>query len=318
MQFLKKYYLNYKKYFFYLLGLLFIKYFCFQFLIVQTNSMVPILNGLNLKVYNKNIKNPSFYKKVLRYCLLGAKYKKIKSTLSGEIKIPITLNGQFIIKNKFNIYSYFNYKPLIMYINNQKFIIYINKFINIENIFVDTFFSLFANLKKELLIHASYNNMIEMYDNKLFLKTNTLIKKGKNIFICDIIIGDIVVVNKLYMFFKKLQLGDIIIFLQNEDYLIKRIIGLNKDLLRINYPLLYINKIPINSKNQQYNIEYFEFGQLWGGKTVKVPYNFLYCLGDNSLISIDSRFFGPLNQKNIIGKAFFIIYPFTSRWGFIN
>lgn len=35
-----------------------------------------------------------------------------------------------------------------------------------------------------------------------------------------------------------------------------------------------------------------------------------YILGDNRPVSNDSRYFGPISQKYIIGRAYFIIWPF--------
>jgi signal peptidase I len=38
-------------------------------------------------------------------------------------------------------------------------------------------------------------------------------------------------------------------------------------------------------------------------------------LGDNSANSLDSRYWGYVPEKSVIGKAIFIYYPFTKRWG---
>ncbi len=41
-------------------------------------------------------------------------------------------------------------------------------------------------------------------------------------------------------------------------------------------------------------------------------------LGDNTLNSLDSRYWGPVRQFNIIGPAAFTLWPFTSHWGSIR
>ncbi len=41
-------------------------------------------------------------------------------------------------------------------------------------------------------------------------------------------------------------------------------------------------------------------------------------LGDNTANSLDSRYWGPVRQFNIIGPASFTLWPFTSHWGCIE
>ncbi len=38
-------------------------------------------------------------------------------------------------------------------------------------------------------------------------------------------------------------------------------------------------------------------------------------LGDNSRNSLDSRYWGTVPRKNIVGKALFIFWPISRRWG---
>jgi signal peptidase I len=41
-------------------------------------------------------------------------------------------------------------------------------------------------------------------------------------------------------------------------------------------------------------------------------------LGDNTTNSLDSRYWGPVKQFNIIGPASFALWPFTAHWGNIE
>ena len=45
------------------------------------------------------------------------------------------------------------------------------------------------------------------------------------------------------------------------------------------------------------------------GQVVKVPEGSYYALGDNSMSSRDSRFWGFVPKQNMIGKAIFIYWP---------
>lgn len=48
---------------------------------------------------------------------------------------------------------------------------------------------------------------------------------------------------------------------------------------------------------------------------IKVPPDKFVAFGDNTMDSLDSRFWGPLPEENVIGKAFFVYWPITSRFG---
>jgi signal peptidase I len=41
-------------------------------------------------------------------------------------------------------------------------------------------------------------------------------------------------------------------------------------------------------------------------------------LGDNSESSSDGRYFGPVPRENIVGRACFVWWPFSRRWGLVD
>lgn len=49
---------------------------------------------------------------------------------------------------------------------------------------------------------------------------------------------------------------------------------------------------------------------------ILVPAEKVFVLGDNSRNSVDSRFFGPIDESQIKGKALIRVYP-LSRWGWL-
>ena len=84
---------------------------------------------------------------------------------------------------------------------------------------------------------------------------------------------------------------------------VKRIIGLPGDTIIINKSgEVFNNGIKLNfnnvvSGNESELINY------------TVPENYYFLLGDNRNNSIDSRIYGSVNKKQIIGKAVYKIYP---------
>jgi len=51
------------------------------------------------------------------------------------------------------------------------------------------------------------------------------------------------------------------------------------------------------------------------GEEFTVPEDNYLMLGDNSRFSMDSRFFGTVPRRNLIGRAWFVFYPFSRRLG---
>ena len=52
-----------------------------------------------------------------------------------------------------------------------------------------------------------------------------------------------------------------------------------------------------------------------GREPILVPDDAYFAMGDNSDNSLDSRYWGFVPDTQLVGRALFIYYPFTKRWG---
>ena len=54
------------------------------------------------------------------------------------------------------------------------------------------------------------------------------------------------------------------------------------------------------------------------GEEFKLGKDEFFMMGDNSAFSLDSRFFGAVPRRNLVGKAWVIFWPLTRRWGWVD
>jgi len=125
--------------------------------------------------------------------------------------------------------------------------------------------------------------------------------------------GNFVIVNKIAYLLNSPGRGDIIVFKYpldpNGEPYIKRIIGLPGDSVRITGGTVYVNEQPMN---EPYISAPPKDEAKW-----TVPPDSLFVMGDNRPNSSDSRKWGMVPFKNIIGKAEVVYWP-PSRWQLLN
>jgi len=112
--------------------------------------------------------------------------------------------------------------------------------------------------------------------------------------------------------FKKPERADVIVFNYPEDpkrAFIKRVIGKEGDVVEIKDGKIYINSKLFEHPAIK-NIYYYNQGNLGLiNQKIVVPKDSYYVLGDNSRSSRDSRYWGFVPDKYLIGKAFLIYWP---------
>jgi signal peptidase I len=135
----------------------------------------------------------------------------------------------------------------------------------------------------------------------------------------------------------------------SEDF-IKRCVGLAGDLIEVKPPTLLVNGKPADfaasfakefAQSDHYPgyslVEYgdgpvgmtctgvtadpnrlFDPFDKSNSQTYYVPADCYWAMGDNSPNSKDSRYWGGVPRQNLVGRGYFVFWPFTSRWGWIK
>jgi signal peptidase I len=146
--------------------------------------------------------------------------------------------------------------------------------------------------------------------------------------------------SKLFLPYQEPKHGDIIVFRYPPDLsqtLVKRLIGLPGDRLKIDHGVVYRNGIRLNEPYVYHKYAYDprfdnfptpccrpvkeELAQQWqqemldrdvvAGEVI-VPANRYFAMGDNRDNSSDSRFWGFVPRENIVGRPFLIYWSYRA------
>jgi signal peptidase I len=253
---------------------------------------------------------PPLWKRIALYWTLGISYKHLVAPEDGQITgiEPARTVLPFVKKQRF----FFNRKPLTVWFPPEDF----------ES-------------------HA------QVYEGMAF-------KKGEDIIKMKVTAGDHLLVDRFTYNFRHPERGEIIVFktkgilgITAQDVLyIKRLVGLPNEEIRIgNDRHLIINgkrldastphfemvySFDINPTNNPYmgHVNDFVLDQMGlhypqalspllpdESASHRVGPENYFAMGDNTLNSADSRTWGDLPQKNVIGRCWFVYWPFTDRFG---
>ncbi len=148
--------------------------------------------------------------------------------------------------------------------------------------------------------------------------------------------GDHILVNKFAYHFRRPQRGEVFVFTtrninspymnvpeeQGSQHYIKRLVGVPGDTLEVKSPELWVNGKPAEEFGMQRVASlkgtYKGYGNihfLAPGLKVNLGAQEYWAMGDNSYNSSDSRYWGSVPERNVVGPALFCYLPFTSHWG---
>jgi len=118
--------------------------------------------------------------------------------------------------------------------------------------------------------------------------------------------NDLILVDKLTYKMRPPKRGEVIVFtppVNKKSKFIKRVIGLPSETLEIRNNVVYIN-------GKKLNEPYMHSPMLTDYGPIKIPKGYVFVMGDNRSISEDSRYFGPIPIKSIVGRAVVVYLPF--------
>lgn len=117
--------------------------------------------------------------------------------------------------------------------------------------------------------------------------------------------GETVLIDTLAYRFSRPHRGDIVAFSHTAatpELYIKRVIGVGGDRVRIEHGIVYVNGKRIDEP-------YVRYTDTRSFPEVTVAPHMVFVLGDNRANSEDSRFFGAVPDKDLIGRALAGIWP---------
>ncbi len=259
---------------------------------IPTGSMQPTLYGITAQPQNGPGAIDRFPINLISLALFGEKYVEVKASVSGQVDPRYGMDDE----------SYIFYIGGVPHTINKKL----------------TF----------------------------FFTPGEYVVKGQVLATGRIQIGDHIFVDKVRYNFAKPKRGDIFVFstdgiyypsvetnmIRPNTFYIKRLAALPGEEVAVHPPFLVINGVPItepypferllNERDKGYcgyTLPSLAPGQsafiMDASDKKRLADDEYLPLGDNTLQSLDGRYFGPVKRERIVGPAFMVYWPLTKRWG---
>ena len=301
---------------------------------IPTNSMFPSYNGMTHEVYSEE-SAPGALGNIFRFLAWGTIRRDVIAPASGEVLIPVRSVDQVPGRKFFLFPTVLN--QFTVRVGDAETIFKVPGEFYPYDAFRDAFFPGDDREWGEIINDPRVSSKIERIRGQYFLKTGKIVNKGDVALSFAIHTGDALFVDRISYHFARPDVGEAIVFKTEnipnigkpDKYYIKRLVGVPGDELQVNAPKLYRNgelitgaKAFDKNANQEENYAGYSYRGLNRqhylnnpNATVTIPEDSFFAMGDNSPHSSDSRYWGFVPKREMVGKAMFIYYPFTHRWG---
>lgn len=311
---------------------------------IPTNSMWPTYNGMTPEAFTKPADEPGLVAKAFRFLAFGAQPKRVDAPADGEVLIPLAGGGDRVVipytevPGRTWLVLPTKLKQYRLLVDNQEVTVKVPLDFDFEWAVRDAFF---PDIKDRKSSGADLARLLLEQPEKIsdgryrLLRTGKRVRRGERVLSFDIITGDQLFVERMSYHFVKPTVGSGFVFrtgnipgIGMDQYYIKRLVGGPGDKLEIREPALLRNGAPITgsdafAKNAQRSDRYggyfhppdFARGFLRRGEQLVLPADSYFAMGDNSANSEDSRYWGFVPAKDVVGRPIFVYYPFARHWG---
>jgi signal peptidase I len=279
-----------------------IRAYFFQPFKIPTGSMQPTLYGITIQK-EPTIKAENPIANLANLILFGERHQTVRAKTSGYLRMKQSIQGF----REIDLQTSQAPSSHVLYINDVP--------------------------------HRISDNMLLANRDQLISLIGKKINKGDVLAGLNGVVksGDYILVNRIKYNFIRPKRGDITVFdtralthpqVRKDAYYIKRMVGLPGETISVAPPYLLVNgEKPTDPRfDKIFNNENYQ-GYQFAHPTSPTPLiakpgdsittandQYLF-FGDNTDSSLDGRYFGPVNRKQILGPAFFVCWP-LDRAGF--
>jgi len=284
---------------------------------IPTGSMQPTLYGVTVqdRRNDPNFVMPGLLARVREFAVHGAIYHQVIAPEDGEFDHAGPLQKVFGIVNKQDLWVRYNngaVLPVTLWCGPDE--------------------APFESIEQRLGLADDLHRPIRFH-------------KGGVIFQCVEYTGDHLLVDRLSYNFRRPARGEIIVFkttgipqIGAEQFYIKRLIGLPGETLSIgddrhvrvngirldtntpHFEKIYGFDPDTKASDSHYSGHIFVPDIRWvlrsSAEKLKIRDKHYAVFGDNTVNSADSRYWGDFPQKNVMGRAWFVFWPYSPRFGF--
>jgi signal peptidase I len=312
---------------------------------IPTSSMWPTYYGMTAEVHASGKDEPGALARVARLAAFGASRRSVDAPVEGDVWIPVggNLSGivsSTVVDGRTWLVVPAKVQQITLRVGDQFVTVQIPLDFRFDPVALETFFPGATDLAEQVNTRITQHQAVmgELPASKsgggsaqvTWVNTGKRVKKGERVLSFDVMTGDKLFVDRVSYHFVKPSVGSGFVFrtgnipgIGTDQYYIKRLVGMPGDRLEVRDGTLLRNGAPItgssafdkNARREGLYRGYANQQALDKGQQVELSQDGYYAMGDNSNESADSRAWGEVPYKDVVGRPLFIFYPFTKRWG---